>query len=120
MGLAVSREHREAAEFIARPLADRGGGDVANVVVVETQQCAEGGIADRLPGSTQAIAVKAAKIDPLLEIDVHYAMSVEAGPIVMRIDILGLDLEAIGNRRLCRRFARCLAVFLLLLIHDLL
>ena len=97
MGLAVAGQHSEAAEFIARPLADGGGGDVADVVVVEAQQCAERRITDGLAGAAQAIAVETPKIDALLEIDIHDPMSVEACPIVMRIDVLGLDFEAIGD-----------------------
>src|SRR5882757_4041724 len=120
MGLPVAGKYREAAEFIARPLADSGGGDVADVVVVEAQQCAESGIADGLPGAAQAVTVETPKIDALLEIDIHDPMSVEARPIVMRIDILGPDLEAVGDGRLCRFAARGLGVLLLLFAHVLL
>ncbi|HWS68671.1 MAG TPA: hypothetical protein VN325_38370 [Steroidobacteraceae bacterium] len=120
MGLAVSGQYREAAEFIARPLADGSGGDIADVVVVEAQQGAEGGIADGLPGAAQTIAMETPKIGPLLEIYIHDSVSVEARPIVMRIDILGLDLEAVGDGCLGRCGARGLAVLLLLIAHDLL
>jgi hypothetical protein len=64
--------------------------------------------------------VKTPKIDALLEIDIHDPMSVEARPIVMRIDILRPDLEAVGDGRLGRFAARGLGVLLLLFAHVLL
>src|ERR1700733_480167 len=57
MRFAVSAQHCETAEFIARPLADCGRGDVADVVIVEAQHGAERRIADRLPSPPQAIAM---------------------------------------------------------------
>src|SRR5260221_8009850 len=114
MRLAIAAQYREAAEFIARPLADGGRGDVADVVVVEAQQCAERGIADSLPGAAQAVTVETPKIDAFLEIDIHDPMSVEARPIVMRIDILRPDLEAVRDGRLGRFAAPGLCVLLLL------
>src|ERR1700733_2601492 len=120
MRFAVSAQHCETAEFIARPLADCGRGDVADVVIVEAQHGAERRIADRLPSPPQAIAMQSSKIDALLEIDIHDPMSVEARPVVMRVDILGFDLEAFRNRGLGRLLARSVAVFLLLVDHVLL
>src|ERR1700722_13829326 len=119
MRLAVAAQHREAAEFIARPLADCRRSYVADIVVVEAQQRAERGIANRLPGASQRIAGRPPKIDALLEVDIHDPMRVEARPIVMGIDIFGPDLEAFGDRGLGRFIARDLAVLLLLVTHEL-
>src|ERR1700722_9014369 len=71
MRLAVAAQHCEAAEFITRPLADCRRSNVADIVVVEAQQCAQRGIANRLAGAPQTIAVQAPKIDALFEVDIH-------------------------------------------------
>src|SRR3977135_557258 len=118
MRLAIAGQNREATEFVARPLADRRRGDVADIVVVEAQQSAERRIADSLAGASQAISVQTPEIDALLEIDIHDPMSIQARPVVVRIDILGLDLETLGHRRPGRFAARGLAVFLLLAAHE--
>ena len=47
--LAVAGEQRPAAELVALPFADLGGGDVADVVDVEDQKRAELGFLQRLP-----------------------------------------------------------------------
>ncbi len=39
--IAATREENPARELVARPFTDLGRGDIANVVIVEQQQCAE-------------------------------------------------------------------------------
>ena len=89
---AAPRQQRPAADLVALPLADLGGGEVADVVDVHHQQRAEVGLLQRLPGPRQPVAVQAAIVDPLLEIDAHGAERRQrARPVVARVDVLGAD-----------------------------
>ena len=96
-GIAAAHQERKARELVAGPFADLGRGDVADIVVVEQQQRTEiggfkGGLRTRKP-----VAVKAAVIDALLEIDPHGAEHRQmAAPIVARVDVLGGDLDRIA------------------------
>ena len=88
--LAVAGEQRPAAELVALPLADLGRGEVADVVDVEDQQRAEVGFLQRLLDAARPVAVQAAVVDPLLEIDPHGAERRQrAAPVVARVDVLG-------------------------------
>ena len=89
--LAADEQH-PARELVARPFADLGRGDVADVVVVEQNQRAEFGSFERRLRAAEPIAVHAAIIDPLLEIDAHGAEHRQmAAPVVARVDVLGAD-----------------------------
>ena len=91
IGAALGQQ-RPAADLVALPLADLGGGEVADVVDVHHQQRAEVGLLQRLPGARQPVAVQAAVVDALLEIDAHGAERRQrAGPVVARVDVLGAD-----------------------------
>ena len=72
IGAALGQQ-RPAADLVALPLADLGGGEVADVVDVHHQQRAEVGLLQRLAGARQPVAVQAAIVDALLEIDAHGA-----------------------------------------------
>src|SRR4029079_8340305 len=66
--IAATREQDPARKLVACPFTDLGRGDVADVVVVKQQECAEvGGIECGLR-ATEAITVHAAVIDPLFKI----------------------------------------------------
>ena len=69
----AARQEREAAELVALPLADLGGGDVADIVDVEEQQGAALRGVERGAGARQAVALQAAEIDPALEIHIGVA-----------------------------------------------
>ena len=91
--LAVARQQRPARNLVALPFADLGRGDVADVVDVEDQQRAALGILEHLLGAAEAVAVQAAVVDALLEIDPHDAeRGQRTAPIVARVDVLGADL----------------------------
>ena len=91
--LAGARQQRPARELVALPFADLGRGDVADVVDVEDQQRAALGILQRLLDAAEPVAVHAAVVDALLEIDAHGAERRQrAAPIVARVDVLGGDL----------------------------
>jgi hypothetical protein len=95
--LAVAGQHREAAHLVARPLADRGAGEIANVVVVEHQQRAELGLLQRLARASEPIPMQAAEIDALLEVDVHHSRRAQRPrPVVARVDVRGADRLAFG------------------------
>ena len=51
---AAARQQRPAADLVALPLADLGGGEIADVVDVHHQQRAEVGLLQRLPGARPA------------------------------------------------------------------
>src|SRR6202048_483995 len=91
--LAVAGKQRPAAELVALPFPDLGRGDVADVVDVEDEECAELGAFQRLAHAREAIAVEPPVIDALLEIDPHDAERRQrARPVVARVDVVGADL----------------------------
>ena len=67
--LAAPREQREAGHLVARPLADVGARDVADVGEVEDQDRAQLRIGQRALGPGQAVAPEAVHVDPLLPVD---------------------------------------------------
>src|SRR5205085_11530609 len=84
--LAVAGEQAPARELVARPLADDGAGDVADVVLVEHEQRAEAGRRERRPRAREAIGVEAAEVDALLEVDLHVTRRLQRTiPAVTRI-----------------------------------
>src|SRR5450631_554996 len=89
---ASAGQQRPAAEFVAFPFADLGRGQIADVVDVEHQKRTELGILQRLLGAPEPVAVQAAVVDALLEID---AVDAERGegtaPVVARVDVLSTD-----------------------------
>ena len=59
MRRAVDRAERIAHELVARPFADMGAGDVADVVEVEAEHGAEAGMADRVLRALQPLLEQA-------------------------------------------------------------
>ena len=68
---AAARLERVARHLVARPLADVGARDVADVVEVEQQHRAEVGGVERGPGAAEAVRPEAVGVDPLLPVDGH-------------------------------------------------
>src|SRR6185436_253966 len=65
---------------------------VANVVLVEAQQCAEPGMGERRARARQPIVVQPAEIDALLEVDLRVAgCGQRPVPMVGGIDVVGAD-----------------------------
>ena len=62
--LAAAGQQREARHLVARPLADVGAGDVADVVEVEEQQGAEVGGSERLAGAAEAVVAQPRRCRP--------------------------------------------------------
>src|SRR5499433_2321894 len=76
-GLPVAGEQAPARQLVARPLADDGAGDVADVVLVEDEERAQARARERLAHAAQAVRVQAPEVDALLEVDLHVAGSLE-------------------------------------------
>jgi len=90
--LGAARQQREAAQLVALPLADLGAGQIADVVDVKAQQRAGFRRIQRLPGTTEPIAVEPRKVDPLLEVDRRGSQGGQrAVPPIVRIDVLGAN-----------------------------
>ena len=90
--LAGAGEQRPARELVTLPFADLGRGDVADIVDVKDQERAELGVLQRLLDAREPIAVQAAIVDPLLEIDPHDAQGRQgAFPVEPGIDVVGAD-----------------------------
>jgi hypothetical protein len=70
-GLARAREQRPSRELVARPLADDGAGQIADVVLVEDEHRAQPRACQRLPSPREAVGVQAPEVHALLEIDLH-------------------------------------------------
>src|SRR4030095_6840356 len=68
-GLTVPGQETPARQLVARPLADDGAREIANVVLVEHQERAECRVLKRRARATQRIGVQAAEVDALLEVD---------------------------------------------------
>ena len=71
--LLAAHQQREAAELVALPFADLGGGDVADVVDVEEEQRAALRFVERRAGPCQAVGAQPVEIDAALEIDIGVA-----------------------------------------------
>jgi hypothetical protein len=70
VGVRVTGKQRVAANLVPAPLPDDTARQVADVVVIKTEQGAEIGLLQRLLRPRNAVPVQAPKVDPLLEIDV--------------------------------------------------
>ena len=104
IGAALGQQ-RPAADLVALPLADLGGGEVADVVGVHHQQRAEVGLVQRLAGAGEPVIVQAAVVDALLEVDAHGAEGRQrASPVVARVDVLGADDVGLGRALLGHGF----------------
>ena len=66
--LSLGRAQRIAEELVARPLADVCGGDITDVVEVETQHATQSGVADGFLGARQAFGREAVVINALFPI----------------------------------------------------
>jgi len=87
--LAVAGEEGVARELVARPFADHRAGGVADVVLVEGEQRAEAGVRERRARAGEPIIVKPAKIDPLLEVHLRAAGSLQRPvPAVLGVDVV--------------------------------
>jgi len=92
VGIAVAGQQRVACELVAGPFADDRARDIADVVLVETEQRAQTGACEGGAGARQPIVMQPAEIDALLEIDLGVARRLQRPiPAVMRIDVVGAD-----------------------------
>ena len=88
--LAVAGQQAPARELVARPFADDGAREIADVVLVEDEDGAQPRARQRLAGAAQPVGVQAAEIDALLEVHLHVAGSLERPvPAVARVHVLG-------------------------------
>ena len=88
-GLAVPGEQAPARELVARPLADDGAREIADVVLVEHEERAEPRPRQRLARAPQAVGVQAAEVDALLEVDLHVSGRLErAVPAMARVHVV--------------------------------
>src|SRR5438093_3954980 len=69
--LAVAGQQAPARELVARPLADDGAGEIADVVLVEHEERAEARVRKRLARAAEPIGVEAMEIHALLEVDLR-------------------------------------------------
>ena len=69
--IALARKQDVARVLVARPLADVGARDVADVVGVEEQQRPQVGGQQRLLGLAQSLGAQAREVDALLPVDGH-------------------------------------------------
>ena len=79
-GLAVAGEEAVADELVARPLADHGAGDVADIVLVEDEEGAQPGAGQRLPRAPEPVGVQPPEVHALLEVHLHVAGRLD-GPV---------------------------------------
>ena len=71
--IAAARQQRVAGHLVARPLADVGARDVADVVEVEQQDRAEVGGGQRVAGARRAVGAQPLDVPALFPVDVHRA-----------------------------------------------
>ena len=77
--VAAAGQQRVAGHLVARPLADVGARDVADVVEVEQQDGADVRRLERGPGARQPVRPQALDVPALLPVDVHRAGRGERG-----------------------------------------
>src|SRR5262245_4174452 len=70
---AIAGEQTPARQLVARPFADDGAGNVADVVLVEDEQRAQFRTAECSPRTCQPVFVQTPKVHALLEIDLYSA-----------------------------------------------
>ena len=98
-GIAVAGEQRIARQLVARPFADHGARDVADVVLVEAQQRAESRLRERRARAREPVVVQPAEVDALLEVDLRVARRLQRPvPLVLRIDVVGPDDLRLASR----------------------
>ena len=101
--VAGSGEQAVPDQLVASPLSDDGAGDVANVVLIETQHGAESGIAERLSCARETIAMQTLEIDALFKIDLRDAGRLKRTmPAVGRFEIVFVDRKELRLLRLLR------------------
>src|SRR4029453_9571153 len=89
-GLAFARQQAPARELVARPLADDGPGQIADVVLVEDEDRAEARPRQRLARPAQPIGVQTPEVPALLEIGLRVAGRLKRPvPTVARIHVIG-------------------------------
>src|SRR5262247_1868311 len=93
--LAGAREQRPARELVARPLADHGARDVADVVLVEDEQRAQSRFGERVARAGEPIIMQPPEIDPLLEIHLHAPRRLQR--TVPAVAGIGRVVEAVGS-----------------------
>src|SRR5690349_23345420 len=104
--LAGARQQAPARELVARPLADDGAGQIADVVLIEHEDRAKPRLCERLARATEAVRVQALEIDALFEIDLHVAGRLQWPiPAMARINVVGADGASGGRRRLASHTA---------------
>src|SRR5262249_44311034 len=90
--LAVAPQQTTARELVARPFADDGAREIADVVLIEHEHGPEPRRRQRLTRAAETIRVQPPEVDTLLEVDLHVTRRLKrAIPAVARIDIGGSD-----------------------------
>src|SRR6185369_14338380 len=86
-----------ADQLVARPFADDGARDVADVVLVEAEHRAEAGGGERLARAREPVAVQAPEVDALLEVDLRDAGRLERpAPAVAGVEVGFVDRNEAG------------------------
>src|SRR5262245_31902392 len=73
--LPGTREQRISNQFVSRPFADDGAGDVADVVLVEAQHSSQTRLRQRFARSRQPVSMQAPELNAFLEIDLRRSRS---------------------------------------------
>src|SRR5207237_3047717 len=96
--LAGAGQQAPPRELVARPLADDGAREIADVVLIEDEHGAEPGLCQRLPRAAEAIGVEALEIHALLEVHLRVPGRLQRPiPAVARIHVLGADGSGDGR-----------------------
>ena len=105
MGISGIGQQRIAAHLVARPFADDGAADIADIVDVEAKDGAKIRFRQCLLGPPQAILMQAAEIHPLFEIDGAVAgRGNRAVPVETEIDVLCLHHGGLDFSNIHRQF----------------
>ena len=105
MGNSGTGQQRIAAHLVARPFANDGAADIADIVGVEAKDGAKIRFRQCLLGPPQAIFMQAAEIHPLFEIDGAVAgCGNRAVPVETGIDVLCLHHGGFGFSNIRRQF----------------
>ena len=111
--LAVAGQQAPARELVARPLADDGAGEIADVVLVEDEHGAEPGGRQRPARAAEAVGVQAPEIHALLEVDLHVAGRLQRTiPAVAGVHVVGRDGSGARLLLACHRWPPCRAAIL--------
>ena len=96
---------RIAEELVARPFADMGRGDVADIVEIEAEHPAKAGVADRALRAFQPLDRQAMVVDPLLPVFGHHAPgSGRMRAVVLHVVSLELCERRRAPSKVCRNF----------------